>query len=105
MDIQHNFNQNNPLERTVEENWKFFVDSVDDLVTTHVPHKTYTGSRGPPWLTPVLKKKIRKKEKLYIRAKLSGCVDHRTQYTDYQNIVNKAIRKSKRDNIAEIKKH
>ena len=100
--LADNFNQSKPEEKTVEENWKFFADSLNKIVKQHVPHKTYSGKRGAPWFNSNLKKKIRKKEKLYTRAKLTGREDQWTDFKDYSNIVNKAIRASKRDHISDI---
>ncbi len=101
-ELARNFHRNQPENKTVDENWKFFGNSMNNLVKSHVPHKTYRGNRGAPWFNNHLKKMTRKKEKLYARAKNSSRDDHWTAYKDYQKKVNKAIRKSKRNHVSEI---
>jgi hypothetical protein len=61
-----------PMERSVEDNWTWFRDSLNELVEKNVPHKLMKGNAKAPWFTSKLKRLCSKKEKFYIRAKKSG---------------------------------
>ena len=54
--LTDDFNNSQPQEKTVEENWIFFINALNDTVKQHVPHKSYSGNRGAPWFTNSLKK-------------------------------------------------
>jgi hypothetical protein len=54
--IADNFLASSPENKTIEDNWTSFRDSINNLVNTGVPHKTFSGKRGAPWFNNAIKK-------------------------------------------------
>ena len=63
--------------RTVNENWEFLRDSIMEAIKTHIPSKKVQDGKHVPWLNVKIKRSIRKRKRLYNKAKKSG-ERHRT---------------------------
>ena len=55
--------------RSVENNWKYTCDNQLKAIDTYIPVKFYSNSENTPWMTPQLKRLIRKKHWFYNKAK------------------------------------
>ena len=65
-------------QRTIDENWNNFKQHIDSLLT-RIPSKTISGKNHLPWLTPKLKKLVKKKNKLYFIARASKSAEDWTK--------------------------
>ena len=54
---------------SVEEIWHYFHDHVMNSVNKHVPSKVLSTRFHLPWLTVTVKRLIRKKQRVYNRAR------------------------------------
>ena len=63
------FNLNSTSVRTVDENWSFFQENFQSIIDDHVPFKTLRKNTRLPWMTAELTRLIRKKKRVYKRAK------------------------------------
>ena len=63
-------NLNSTSSGSVEENWAFFHQQYLILIQKYVPSKTLSTSHHLPWLSPSLKRLIKKKQRLYSNAKI-----------------------------------
>ena len=60
---------NENSSRTVEQNWNFIHESILQIVKDHIPAKQISISSRLPWMTSQLKGLIKRKQRLYKRAK------------------------------------
>ena len=68
-DSWNKFLHTEPLQKCVEDNWKYFKDMTTTAMQHHIPTKMLSGRWNIPWLTPALRKMMRKKQRYYNRAK------------------------------------
>ena len=91
-----------PENRSVEENWTYFKDSFNDIVTKNIPHKLIKGRMRAPWFSTKLKRLASKKEKFYIRAKKSGKKLDWDKFTRVCKQVDHAIRSAHRSYVSSV---
>jgi hypothetical protein len=66
------FLSNNPENNTVETNWLQFKNIVHTHMEKFIPHKMTKSKQSHPWITPVIVRQMRKRDKLYTKAKRAG---------------------------------
>jgi hypothetical protein len=66
----------------------------EELIKKHVPHKTARTKDSLPWITSVLKKLIRKRDKLYKRKKKSGDKKTAKKFKEIKRIVQRELRRA-----------
>ena len=88
--------------RSVEKNWTYFKDSLNDIVTKNIPHKLNKGRMHAPWFSTKSKRLTSKKEKVYIRAKKSGKIWTRDKFTRVRKQVDHAIRSAHRSHVSSV---
>ena len=65
------FNLNSTSPHSVDENWSFFSKNFLQILNDHVPTKTLSRRTHLPWMSAPLKRLIRKKQRVYNKARLS----------------------------------
>ena len=86
--------------RTPDENidaehlWNQFHDCMQNLVYTHIPHKTARRRCNLPWMTTKLRRQIRTRNRLYQKAKLSGSKDVFNRFVTLKHSIQKDLRAS-----------
>lgn len=65
------FLSTNPDERSVEENWGLFKTSTLNIAAKHFPQRTVKHQHSNPWFSRELRRRVRKKQRLYRQAKRS----------------------------------
>ncbi|XP_078617860.1 uncharacterized protein LOC144885679 [Branchiostoma floridae x Branchiostoma japonicum] len=63
-------------QHTVEENWSALKNKIHDLISSHVPSKTTSKRQHLPWMNGELKRKTRRKHRMYKKAKKSKNPKH-----------------------------
>ena len=63
------FELNSNSARSVEENWNYFHSHCLKIIENHVPTKLLSTRSHLPWLTTPLRCLIRKKQRVYNKAK------------------------------------
>ena len=63
---------NNPLDKSVDENYNFFTETVLEVMKEHFPQKKLGSGWNVPWMNSSIKRMIRKKQKLYNRVRKSN---------------------------------
>ena len=77
------FELNNQSPQSLEENWTFFIQNLQQIVNDNTPTKTSTTKTHLPWMTSTLKRLIRKKQRVYNRARRY----HRdTDWSEYKSL-------------------
>ena len=68
-----NYLTNNPQDKSVDENYNFLTETaVLEVMKEHFPQKKLGSRWNVPWMTSSIKLMIRKKQKLYNKARKSN---------------------------------
>ncbi len=80
--------------RLVNENWEDIKTRIDKIIQDNVPSTTKTSRKRIPWISNELRRKARKKHRLYRKAKKSKDPKHMTQFKNFKKSVQKDIKKA-----------
>ena len=80
---------------SVNENWNRIKCCINDSLTSHVPVKISSGKQSNSWITPELRRKSRKKHRLYRKAKRTGDPARWKQFKEVQKSNKRAITKAR----------
>ena len=69
MDLEQAFFDRNPSEETINENWSYFKDQINQIVSARIPTKMARGRHDLPWLTHEAKHLARQKNRAHTKAK------------------------------------
>ena len=100
--LARNFFDLQPEGKTVEENWIWFRDSLNGIVTKYIPHKLIKGRTRAPWFTSKLKRLCSKKEKAYNCARKSNRISDWDIFTRIRKQVDCLIRSAHRSHVSSI---
>lgn len=75
--------------KTVTENYQLFKEIVNDTIKKHIPQKTLGSRWNLPWLTNTITRVIRKKKRLYNKAKRSGNTSDWKNFKDLRKLFKK----------------
>jgi len=92
--LSHDYFEINQVSpQSLDENWSFFLHNIQEIIKTNTPTKNLSTRTHLPWLSSDLKRLIRKKQRVYRRAKqyrrdsdwieyksLQKEVDHKLKY-------------------------
>ena len=67
--FQTSFLESDPYSRSVEQNWCDLKNSITVTVSKNVPHKTLRSRTSLPWINKEIKRNMRKRKRLYNRAR------------------------------------
>ena len=102
-DLSHEyFNLNSTSVRTVDENWSPFQENFQSIIDDHVPFKTLRKNTCLPWMTAELARLIRKKKRVYKRAKLHKRDSNWSEYKNLQRKVRQMLKHKHRAYITNI---
>ena len=98
--------------RSVEDQWSSIEKHISKMIEEHVPSKFTKTRTDQPWVTPDLKRKCRKKHRLYKKWKRhcggtrglesGACRAAREEYKRYHKHTNSLLRKSRTRYIGKI---
>lgn len=88
--------EDNPNERTVEENWNFFKSTIDSVMR-QIPSKTWNGKPSHPYVSRSIIQQMRKRDKLYGKAIRERTDETWESYKKKRREVQKSLRKSHHD--------
>ena len=101
-DANREFFERHPEYHSVEENWSFFKDKLTTAMNKNIPHKMTKARHNLPWVTRGIKRMMRKRDRLYKKAKKSGKEQHWAEYRRERNNTTKEIRKAHNKYLNEI---
>ena len=67
-----------------EQNWCRFKQGLHQIITDHVPSKVIRCKNNLPWINHGIRRALKKKNKIYKKAKKSGKQTHWEKYKDLQ---------------------
>ncbi|XP_072048301.1 uncharacterized protein [Amphiura filiformis] len=101
----HSFLSNQPESCSVEENWQSFKSLVHTHMDKFIPYKMSKGKQAHPWISPFIVLQMRKRDKLYQRAKRASPttkVKLINAYKKQRNKVTELIRESHENYKTEV---
>ena len=66
--------------RSVQENFNLITSFIQDSADKHIPSKTSRSVSSVPWVTPAIRRKIRRKNATNAKAKKSGSANIRAKF-------------------------
>ncbi len=81
------FMNSNSERNSVDENWTNIRNCLYDIMESCVPSKMTKGRRHLPWISTNLKRKMRKRNSLYKKARSTHTGDGWSKYRKYHNHV------------------
>ena len=79
--------------RSVQENFNLITSFIQDSVDKHIPSKTSRSVSSVTWLTPEIRRKIRRKNATHAKAKKTGSAKFRTKFETLRREIKADIRK------------
>ena len=79
--------------RSVQENFNLITSFVQDSADKHIPSKTSRSVSSVPWITPAIRRKIRRKNATHAKAKTSGSAKIRAKFETLRREIKADIRK------------
>ena len=79
--------------RSVQENFDLLTSFIQDLVDKHIPWKTSRSVSSIPWIAPEIRRKIRRKNKIYAKAKKTGSSKLRSKFETLRREIKADVRK------------
>ena len=58
--------------RSVQENFDFITSFIQESLDKHIPSKTSRSVSSVPWITPEIRRKIRRRNEIHTKAKKTG---------------------------------
>ena len=75
-EFQHNFLASTPYDNPVNDNWQNLKSAIMDSVKINIPTKSLKTQFNLPWFNQDLKRAVRKKKRLYKKAKRTNDTKH-----------------------------
>ncbi|XP_072039335.1 uncharacterized protein [Amphiura filiformis] len=85
---------NEPMNKSVNENWTTFKNYVLNTTEKYVPHHFSKGKQSHPWIDHSIVKQMRKRDKLYSAAKKTKSKRLWASYKKQRNNVTATLRQS-----------
>ena len=79
--------------RSVQENFDLLTSFIQDLADKHIPSKTSRSVSSIPWITPEIRRKIRRKNKTHAKAKKTGSSKLRSKFETLRREIKADVRK------------
>ncbi|XP_048586171.1 uncharacterized protein LOC125568296 [Nematostella vectensis] len=90
------------LLRFVDENWAALFEGLKDALDKFVPHKMSKGKRHLPWVSPAIKRLMRKRDRAYKKAKRLSKEKNLRSYRRIRNYTTKCIRDTHNIYLSEV---
>ena len=79
--------------RSVQENFNLITSFIQGSADKHIPSKTSRSVSSVPWITPEIRRKIRKKNETHAKAKKTGSAKIRSKFETLRREIKADIRK------------
>ena len=79
--------------RSVQENFNLITSFIQDSTDKHIPSKTSRSVSSVPWITPEIRRKIRKKNETHAKAKRMGRAKIRSKFETLRREIKADIKK------------
>ena len=90
--FQTSFLESDPYSRSVEQNWCDLKNAITVTVSKNVPHKTIRSRTSLPWINKEIKRNMRKRKRLYNRARKRNFSEDWNAYRKMKNSINSMLK-------------
>ncbi|XP_072042262.1 uncharacterized protein [Amphiura filiformis] len=91
-----------PQNNSVDTNWEKIRDNLTEAMNAHVPSKMSSGKRHLPWVTPDIKRQMRKRDKLHCRARKQQNSTSWKLFRQYRNKVASTVHSAHEDYVNNV---
>ena len=96
------FLSSNPENKSVNSNWTYITDSLNNIVKEHVPSKLSKGKPNLPWISSGVKRKMRKRDLLFSLARKTNKSSDWKAFREYRNYVTKIVQNSHHSYVNDV---
>ena len=96
------FYQNSPDESSIEDIWSTFKNIIHEAIELHVPSKEISGKYRPPWITTEVSRLIRRKQRIYNKAKKYNRPADWEKFRETRKIVQNKTRAAHSDYVNQL---
>ena len=79
--------------RSVQENFNLITSFIQDSADKHIPSNISRSVSSVPWITPEIRRKIRRKKVIHAKAKKTGSAKIRSKFENLRREIKADIRK------------
>ena len=83
--------------RSVQENFNLITSFIQDSADKHIPSKTSRSVSSVPWITPEIRRKVRKKNETHAKAKKTGSAKIKSKFETLRREIKADIRRKQHD--------
>ena len=94
--------KSDPTKNDINTNWCTIKSIINNLLNDYVPYRTTKSIHNLPWITNEIKRSMRKRDRLFHRARKSNSNIDRANFRKFRNSVAKSIISSHKYYISNI---
>ena len=87
---------------TVDDNSKFIEEGIQDIIDSKIPSKMSKSKQSFPWITPPIKKAMKRRDKLYEKARKTRSPEHWNKFKEQRQKVKEDIRSGHKGYVKEM---
>ena len=96
------FMTKNPQDHSVEDNWSLFKDMIISAMDRFIPSRQTKTRHSLPWITPKIKRGIRRRQRLYNKAKKGGTETSWREYKQCKHNIQTSIRQAHSAHVSHL---
>ena len=104
LEFNSEFMNGHPAGRSLDENWNILKSKLDNWIDKYIPTKRTKSSRHLPWITRDIKKQMRRRDKLYRRARANNSPTLWGTYNKQRNYVQNIVQDSHNNYVSGLGK-
>ena len=101
-DSAENFLASAPKNFAVEDNWSLFKTTLTKAMVNYIPQRCSSMKYKLPWITPEIKRQMRKKDSLHKKALRYQNPDHWVAFKKQRNLVSRIVKESRSDYLNNV---
>ena len=101
-DSAENFLASAPKNFAVEDNWSLFKTTLTKAMVNYIPQRCSSMKYKLPWITPEIKRQMRKKDRLHKKALRYQNPDHWVAFKKQRNLVSRIVKESRSDYLNNV---
>ena len=92
-DTQNRYFSGYSHNRSVQENFDLITSFIQESADKHIPSKTSRSVFSVPWITPEIRRKIRRRNKIHAKAKKTGSSKLRSKFETLRREIKADVKK------------
>ena len=101
-DSAENFLPSAPQTFAVEDNWSLFKTTLTKAMVNYIPQRCSSMKYKLPWITPEIKRQMRKKDRLHKKALRYQNPDHWVTFKKQRSLASRIVKESRSDYLKNV---